>query len=229
MATELKTKGAAVEPAARPLRRDAEENRRRLLEAAREVFAEHGFEATMDQIAARAGVGVGTAYRRFANKDELIGALFQDRIDEVTGVVERALAEEDPWQGVVSYLEGSIELHACDRGLKQLVFSSPRHRQFVDEARAQLKPKVDELVERARAAGVLRPGVETTDLIIVQLMLDAVAEPAVGDTPAAWRRFLPVLLDGLGNNGAEPLAGAALSLDQLDALIEATAAARQRA
>ncbi len=229
MPTELKTKGAAAEAAARPLRRDAEENRRRLLEAAREVFAEHGFEATMDQIAARAGVGIGTAYRRFTNKDELIGALFQDRIDEVTAVVERALAKEEPWQGVVTYLEGSIELHACDRGLKQLVFSSPSHRQFVAEARAQLKPKVDELVERARAAGVLRPGVETTDLIMVQLMVGAVAEPAAGGAPAAWRRFLPILLAGLSDaDDAEPLPGAALSLDQLDALIEATAAARAR-
>jgi AcrR family transcriptional regulator len=211
----------------RALRRDAEENRRRLLQAAREVFAKDGFEATMDQIAARAGVGVGTAYRRFANKDELIAALFQERIDELTALVERARAEDDPWQGIVVYLEGSIELHSHDRSLKQLVFSSRRHRELVEKARAQLKPKVDELVERARAAGAFRPGIETTDLAMVQLILGTVAEPAAGDAAEAWRRFLPILLDGIGDSNAEPLPGAALSLPQLDALMEATAAARR--
>ena len=205
---------------ARPLRRDAEENRRRLLEAAREVFAEAGFEATMDDVAARAGVGVGTAYRRFANKEELIGALFQDRIDELEAIIDRALAEEDPWQGVVSYLEGSIELQACDRGLKELVFSSQRHREFVEQARSRLKPRVDELVARAHAAGRLRPGIEATDLVVVQVMLGAVSDPAVGE-PAAWRRFLPVLLDGLAADRPDPLPGAALSLEQLDVVMEA--------
>ncbi len=222
-----KTKTPAPSPA-RPLRRDAEENRRRLLEAAREVFAEQGFEATMDAIAARAGVGVGTAYRRFANKDELIAALFQDRIAELTAVVDGALAEDDPWQGIVSYLEGSIALQACDRGLKELVLSSPHHRQFVEEARAQLKPRVDELVTRAHAAGALREGIEVTDLVVVQLMLTVVSDPASEATAETWRRFLPLVLDGIRAGHAEPLPGRALSMEELDAVMEAAKGAARR-
>ncbi len=220
MPTKPKARPAATAKPARPLRRDAEENRRRLLEAAREVFAEAGFEATMDDVAARAGVGVGTAYRRFANKEELIGALFQDRIDELEAILDDAAAAEDPWQGIVTYLEGSIELQACDRGLKELVFSSQRHREFVEAARARLKPRVDALVARAHAAGRLRPGVEATDLVVVQLMLGAASGPTAGE-PAAWRRFLPALLDGLSADHPDPLPGAALTLAQLDAVMEA--------
>jgi AcrR family transcriptional regulator len=211
---------------ARPLRRDAEQNRRRLLEAAQEVFAEQGFEATMDQVAARAGVGIGTAYRRFANKEELIAALFEDRIAEVTEIVERALAEEDPWRGIVTYLEGSVALHARDRGLKEMFLSSPRHREFVEEARAQLKPRVDELVERAHAAGALRPGIETTDLVVAQLMLSNISGPASQRTAETWRRFLPLVLDGLAADRTEPLPGHALGLEELDAVMEASASSR---
>ena len=228
MTTRTRARRASSRKEPRPLRRDAEENRRRLLEAAREVFAESGFEATMDEVAARAGVGVGTAYRRFANKEELIAALFQDRVAELVEVTERALAEEDPWQGIVAYLEGTIDLQSCDRGLKELVLSSPRGREFVSEARAQLKPRVDELVARAHRAGRLRPGIETTDLVAVQLMLSAVADPAAGETADAWRRFLPLVLDGLGGERTDTLPGEALTLDQLDAVMEASSQWRRR-
>jgi AcrR family transcriptional regulator len=216
--TEADTPTAAM--GERRLRRDAEENRRRLLEAADEVFAESGFEVTMDQIAARAGVGVGTAYRRFPNKEALLAALFQDRIAELVEVAERALAEEDPWQGIVIYLEGSISRQACDRGLKELVFSSPRSREYVNEARDRLKPLVDELVDRAHSDNCLRAGIESTDLVMVQLMLSAISEPLHGQRPEVWRRFLPLVIDGLRREGTKPLPGTALSDEQLDAVME---------
>ena len=79
--------------AERPLRADAARNRARLLEAARVVFAERGLDATMDEIARRAGVGVGTAYRRFRNRDDVIDALFEERLDDFMGIVDDALAE----------------------------------------------------------------------------------------------------------------------------------------
>ncbi len=221
MPTKAKQRATAAGKPPRPLRRDAQENRRRLLEAAREVFAESGFEATMDDVAARAGVGVGTAYRRFANKEELIAALFQDRLDELEAVIDRALAEQDPWQGVVAYLEGSIALQSCDRGLKELVFSSQHHREFVEQARARLKPRVDELVERAHAAGRLRPGVGATDLVTVQLMLSTISESTANDPAPAWRRFLPLALDGFSPDRTDPLPGTAPTLEQLDAVMAA--------
>ena len=218
--------GSATTPvestrAERPLRRDAEQNRRRLLMAADEVFTESGFEATMDEIAARAGVGVGTAYRRFANKDEIIGALFNDRIASLVAVCDRALAQEDPWQGIVAFLEGSIGAQASDRGLRELALSSPRGHEYAAEARRVLKPKTEELVARAHRAGSLRPGITATDLVVVQLMLSTVLGPFGDAATEGWRRFLPLVIDGLRAECTTPLPGEALSPAQLRAVMEA--------
>jgi len=202
----------------KPLRRDAEENRRRLLAAAREVFAERGLEPTMDEVAARAGVGVGTAYRRFANKEELITALFRERIGEMGEVTEAALvvSERDPWQGIVSYLEGATALGAGDKGFRQLLLSSPQSREFVDEARALLEPRVEELVARAHRAKCLRPGIEPSDIFLVLLMISEVSDYRPESETPPWRRFLPLLVDGLKAEAGGPLPGAPLGNEELE-------------
>src|SRR5215472_4279290 len=89
----------------RPLRRDAERNRQRILEAAAEVFTERGFAATLDEVARRAGVGVGTVYRRFPDKASLADALFTDRIDALVQLAERAQGEPDAWAGLTGFME----------------------------------------------------------------------------------------------------------------------------
>src|SRR5215469_17367419 len=99
---------AATEPAAReprPLRADAERNRRRILRAAAEVFTERGLQATLDDVARRAGVGVGTVYRRFPDKESLVGQLFLNQIEALAGAAEKACEAADPWAGFLSYLE----------------------------------------------------------------------------------------------------------------------------
>ena len=105
----------------RPLRKDAARNRALLLSAAQEVFAERGLDATLDDIAHRAGVGVGTAYRHFANKQELANALFAEHIEQMVRDAEAALLIEDPWQAIVSYFEGASQAQAHDRGLHQML------------------------------------------------------------------------------------------------------------
>src|SRR3981189_2924950 len=99
------TPKSATSTGARPLRRDAERNRQQILLAARAAFAERGVEVTLDEIAQRAGVGVGTIYRRYANKDELIDELYEDIVAEIATVAEAALAQPDPWKGFVDFLE----------------------------------------------------------------------------------------------------------------------------
>src|SRR5215468_12724774 len=89
----------------RPLRRDAERNRQRILKAAAEVFNERGLDVSLDEIARHAGVGVGTVYRRFRTKEELIEALFMDRLDSITAIGEEAFASPDPWSGLVFFME----------------------------------------------------------------------------------------------------------------------------
>src|SRR3954453_24011625 len=112
------------EATTRPLRKDAAHNRERLLEAARELFAQHGLGVTLNDIAHHAGVGLATAYRRFANKEEVIDALFEERLQAVSEVAEEALDDTDPWNVLISFLERSLEMHFGDRGLNQIMNNS---------------------------------------------------------------------------------------------------------
>lgn len=184
-------------PSDRPLRRDAERNRRRILDAATEVFAERGLCATMDDVAHHAGVGVGTVYRRFANKEELIDALFEERIDALAGLAEEGLRHDDPWEGLVHFMEQALVRQADDRGLKELLFGTMHGQQRVAHARDRMAPVVIALVERAREAGALRADVEGTDVPVLQLMLGAVLDYSRDVDPGLWRRYLVLLLDGL--------------------------------
>src|ERR1700753_4493274 len=105
----------------RPLRRDAERNRQRILTAALRVFTERGLDATLDEIARAAGVGVGTVYRRFPDKESLVTELFRERMDALVTVAETACNAADPWQGLVSYLEFAAAAMAGDQGLRELM------------------------------------------------------------------------------------------------------------
>src|SRR5215213_715255 len=107
--------------AGRPLRRDAQRNRERILAAARKLFAERGIDATLDDVAARAGVGVGTVYRRYPNKDALLDELFEERIAELAALAEASLSDADAWAALVRFLERVEELFAADRALEHLV------------------------------------------------------------------------------------------------------------
>lgn len=103
------------------LRKDAARNRERLLAAGREVFAQQGLEATLNDVAHHAGVGVGTAYRRFANKEELIEAIHTRQVEELEAILSQALAQTDPWRGLVLYLEQALAMQAKDRGMAQIL------------------------------------------------------------------------------------------------------------
>ncbi|MDX6618207.1 MAG: hypothetical protein QOK36_593, partial [Gaiellales bacterium] len=121
----MTTDASPTTAAERPLRRDAARNRERILAAAGEVFATRGLEVTLDDIAHHAGVGVGTVYRRFPDKEGLIDALFEERIAAIAALAEEAAAHEDPWAGLVFFFERSLTEQAADRGLKQLLLASP--------------------------------------------------------------------------------------------------------
>jgi AcrR family transcriptional regulator len=190
----------------RKLRADAERNRRRILVAAAEVFAERGLHASMDEVAERAGVGVGTVYRRFSNREELIQALFEDRIEQFVVLSEECLSADDPWTGLESFLERSLEMQAADRGLKELLH---RHAHIdtsggLPTIRERVLPALERLLARAREAGELRPDLAASDLPMVSLMIGMVAELAHAESPELWRRYLTVILDGLRDHRAAP-------------------------
>ena len=181
----------------RPLRRDAERNRQRILAAAAEVLSERGLDATLDEVARTAGVGVGTVYRRFPDKEALIEALFRDRIDAMVLAAEQALTEPDPWQALVSYLEFAIELMAGNAGLRQILMFSTYGKDRVAYARSQMQPVITQLVERAQTSGDLRPDFAGTDVKMIVFMLSSLAEYASPARPDLWRRYLALLIDGL--------------------------------
>jgi len=180
--------------AAQPLRRDAERNRRRLLAAAREVFSERGLRATLDDVAERAGVGVGTAYRRFANKDELIDAVFDDIMEQVEALAREAAEDPDAWRGLTTSVEKVCELQAFDRGMREVMLSVGGRRRQAEIGR-RVAPIVDGLVERAKRQGSLRDDVRPVDLPMIQLMVAGVSDQT--GQPELWRRYLRLIFDGM--------------------------------
>lgn len=185
--------------AAKPLRRDAERNRQLILQAARELFSQRGLAVSLDDVAAHAGVGVGTVYRRFPSRDAIVDELFRTRLDELVANGERALeiSERDPWEGITHLLRGYMEIQEGDRSFGPVVLTNAHGRGALDGARVRLKPIVEELVQRAQTAGVLRTDFTATDMPAIILML-ATLQNAVRDvSPNAWRRQLAIVLDGL--------------------------------
>jgi len=207
----------------RPLRRDAERNRRRILTAAADAFAEGGLAVTMDEVARRAGVGVGTVYRRFPDKELLIEALFEQRIDELVALAEVARDDADPFAGLVRFFETSLAVQAADRGLKDVVLGTARGAGRAARARERIGPIVDDLMARARDAGDVRSDLSASDLAVIQLMLGAVIDFTHDVAPDAWRRVLAIVLDGLRPrpDGPSPLPAPALDDAQLERAMDA--------
>lgn len=194
----------SVRESERPLRADAERNRRRLLDAARELFAQRGLQVTLDDIAHHAGLGVGTAYRRFASREKLIDALFEERVGDIVALAREALEAEDPWEGLVCFLERSLELQAADRGLKELLLGAVDGRERIARIREQMRPLGSELVRRAQEAGYLRPDFAAPDIPLLQIMLGAVVDASTTVQPELYRRYLALLLDGMRAEGTGP-------------------------
>ena len=203
----------------RPLRADAERNRQRILAAAREVFADRGVDAGLDEIARHAGVGTGTVYRRFPDKQLLIDALFENHFDLMRAIAEEALEVENSWDALVQYLTRGLEMMASNRGLAQLILGTAHGREGMISGRERLIPIVIKLVERAKADGYLRPDLALTDFPAFYLQINTLIAFFRDTDPDAWRRYLALWLDGMRarRDGPSPLPREALTLPQLDA------------
>ncbi|NUS44582.1 MAG: TetR/AcrR family transcriptional regulator [Mycobacteriaceae bacterium] len=210
------------------MRADAARNQERILTAARELFAERGLEVTLDHVAEHAGVGVGTVYRRFANKQDLIVAVFEERVDRLVEQAERALHHPDPWAAIVELFAYACQDMAANRGLSEVV------RQIGDYARfegihARLEPACAAVVARGHQAGVLREGVESGDFIALMHMVDAVAAFARPSNQEVWRRYFDIVLDGLRGDALPrlPITVAPMTPDEVEAAKRACFPARK--
>jgi AcrR family transcriptional regulator len=181
----------------RALRADAARNRARILAAAATIFADRGFDATLDDIASHAGVGVGTVYRRFPNKEALVEALFEESVQQVIELALRAESAEDSWDGLVMFLEGVTQMQTEDTGLRDLMLHGSYLQERVAQAKDRIAPVVTRLVERAKHEGRLRDDFVAGDIPLIELMLASVARYTGEIAPALWRRYLGIVLDGI--------------------------------
>lgn len=188
-----------------------------MLEGARDAFAEHGLGATYSQIASAADVAVGTVHRRFPDKAELIDAVFEELVDEVVAAAAQAEQADDPWDGIVMFLQRSLELQTANRGFKQHMFSHDEH---ALRARERITPPVERLFARAHRAGALAPGLDPTDLLLLSFAISEASDFVHRNHPELWRRQMHYLLEGMRNRPSPAPAPAPPALTQ-DELVEA--------
>jgi AcrR family transcriptional regulator len=197
-----------------PLRKDAQRNRERLVEAARAVFAERGLDVALDEVARRAGVSIGTLYNRFPTRADLVAAVFAERAETVLQICEHALAMADPWDGFAHFVEQVCRMQAADRGYNDLSARSiPQAAPTPDHVRGY--ELMTEVVDRAKRSGGLRPDFVLSDMAFVTWAIARTIEATAGVGPDAWRRHLGFILDGLRAPAAHPLPVPALEPDQV--------------
>ena len=184
---------SAAPPSAPPLRRDAAANRERILSAAVEVFSTSGAEAGIDEVARRAGVGVGTVYRRFPTKDALLAEIVAQMLRDLVTVAREAL-EEPPSDGLATFLTGAGELQARHAGCLWQLWSGG---QEGGETLTELRAIGQDLLARAKASGAVRAELVYEDIGMLLWSLAGVVESAHGVDPQLWRRTLEIMLHGL--------------------------------
>jgi len=194
LASKLQEKTAPAEE--RALRADARRNREKVLRAARRAFAKEGLDAQMDDIAKAAGVGVGTVYRHFPRKEDLLRALANEKFSGLADAAREALEATDPWEGFVGFMTYGARTMAEDRALGEAMSQHPG---ICAEAadRAQLRELVGELVTRTQADGRLRADVVPDDIPALVCGIGRAVDAASGQPTMPWDRYLKIILDGL--------------------------------
>jgi AcrR family transcriptional regulator len=199
-----------------PLRADAERNRLRIMEAAARVFAERGLDGTLHDVAKAAGLGVGTVYRRFPDKEALIEALFETEMERIADLAEQASLQPDAWAALTGFLRGMCGEQADNRGLHEVLNSSDYGQDRVAAARGRIMPIIGDMLTRSQEQGSVRKDIEPSDLGMLMMMVSSLAhvQEARND---AWVRYFELMMDALSAGpGQSTLTVPALSEDELD-------------
>ena len=142
-------------------------------------------------------MGVGTVYRRFPDKDALIDALFEDKIDRIVELASDALEIEDPWEGLVTFMRGMCRMQAEDRGLKDALLLRGRGRERLAAARERIAPRALKLFARAQEAGAVRADLGPFDVPMLHLCVGLIADRTRDVAPDYWERILTIVIDGI--------------------------------
>lgn len=207
-------------------RRDAQRNHELLVEAARELFMEQGVEAPLEEVARRAGLGIGTLYRHFGTRDALVEAIVERRMGELLSIAEAALSEPDGWAGLVRLLERTLELQAGDRMLKDVLMRYSPETARLESAREEVRRLFEQILARARDEGSLRRDFALPDLALLLWSFAPVIDATAQVAPNAWRRHLRLLLDGLRADAAAAQTEAVLTDEELRASMRALSGRR---
>ena len=186
------------------LRADARRNREAVIAAAKRLFADEGLDAQMPDVASAAKVGVGTVYRHFPTKDDLIAALAAERFERLAEKANEGIAAKDPWEGLCEFIRFSAEIQADDRGLCEVMGSRPE----VMDASARavgLDDLCDQLAKRAQRSGDLRKDLTWEDIPMIACGLGRVTQATMGPGTGRWPRLVEIILDGLRAPGGEKL------------------------
>ncbi|MFG2371810.1 TetR/AcrR family transcriptional regulator [Streptomyces sp. NPDC048504] len=202
-------------PHQRPLRADAERNRRLIMTTADRLFARRGATVPLNEIAREAGIGVGTVYRRFPDLQSLVDALFTERFTMFLDLAAKAAELPDPAQALRHYLLAAAQWRSEDRALEVILANASVDTGPVARTRDQLGRLVDGLAERAVAAGAVRKDFASADVYAFLYMIGAVADRTNAVAPDAWRRYAEVLMVGFGLEGAATAHTSALTDEQL--------------
>ena len=185
-------------------RADARRNRERILDAAREQFSQHGLDAHVEQIARAAGVGVGTVYRHFPAKEDLLQALADERFAWFAQNARAALDDHDPWNGFCEFMREAARVTAEDRALSEAMNQLPNLCAASAE-KARLLELSRELIERAKARGSMRADFTADDVPSLMRGLARATAPQESGPPAmSWERYLEIILAGLRAPGRKP-------------------------
>ncbi|MGX1542773.1 TetR/AcrR family transcriptional regulator [Streptomyces adustus] len=194
-----------------------------LIAAAREIYAERGVDAPLDDIARRAGVGNATLYRHFSDRTELIETVFHDALVPILGMAREIRDHPDAWDGLTSYLDRVFALLAADRGAGDLLTTAIEGVPTLDALREENRRTLETLLHRGQEQRTIRADLTLEDLLFLLAALGRAAPAAPGN----WRRHLALLLDGLRPAAARPLPAPALRPEQFDAALHRLGTAPQ--
>jgi AcrR family transcriptional regulator len=212
---------AGADPGAAPgLRADAERNRSRIIDAARSLYARGGLGVSMAAVAREAGVGKATLSRHFASPQDLIQAVFADRMAAYGDATTAALAEDDPWQSFVRFVGTVCQMQADDRGFADLLTLTFRAAGTFEADRERAYRAFLTVIKRAKGTGHLRADFESEDLVVLLLANAGVVAATAQDAPDAWRRLLAQMLRGYASPDAPlpPMPPAPTSADLYKAM-----------
>lgn len=203
MGSPVPTRGVVtVAQTERAMRADARRNREKILSAARRCMARDGLDAQVGQVARAAGVGVGTVYRHFPTKDDLLDALAVDRFERLAELAHEALAQPDPGQSFEGFMRAAARIQSEDRALSELLTSRPEMMRAAAES-VDMLGLVGELMGRAQRAGDIRMDADPADVPMLMCALAGTCRNPKMDP----ERYIAIVLDGLRAPGRSPLPG----------------------